>query len=429
MSYNIEALKRIRYYIEPNGLYAIDNQTNVASAFKDIKVSEATMEIIGEQLDNATMNQRIDRFSPKINSRRRCNLSLTTYLNGTGVSASLDVQATVNPIIELLYTTMGYGITSVGSTLVNTPGSRFYDIGSISASVEGCAIGMINPTTNRLECIRIVGTGSNASQLTSSVGFSFTPTTGSTVYGSATCYLKNDPDSSLQFYVEGDQDDDKWVLMGLQGGFSIKTELGQLPTVTFKLENGAYWTSGSATSGLTEADYTDALPIPFVDSLIYFNPMNKDFTTTNQMTPIDCFSFEITPNISYIDILSERGIGNILRKRRNRNVPVLSGKFVTYYDDKTYWQIKDNVGTSSANSYHGIRFVDIGFQVGGDPGNTVFISMPQCQITNVQRVDAGGIAGIEVSFDAHEVDYVTTDPVANINYYDLAKSAFSIHFV
>lgn len=428
MTYESSQLKRVRYYIEPESSYAIDNQANLATQFSDIKVTEFSYAINVEQLENATMMQRLDRFREKINSRRRSEATLTTYLNGTGVTASYNVTATSNPVGALLKATMGGEYLSKGSGLISAGTANY--ICNLSNSVRvGGAVGVVNPTTNRLVCTRVIATGSTTTAITTSVGFGFSPTSGSVVYGSSNYYLGNNPSTSVQLYVDdSNEEDDHWNLLGLQGGFSLDMPIGELPTITFDFK-GASWASGSNVAILQNATYSDATPPPFVDGMVYFNSINTNLSgSRSAMSPIDVQSFELTPNISYIEILSERGVNNILRMRRQRSIPIASGKFVTYYDDTTYWRIKENVGATTTNAIRGTRFADIGIQIGTLPGQTVFISMPQCQITNVQKVDAGGLNGVEVSFDVHEPEYAAYNPVFDTDV-DLNYSAFTIHLL
>ena len=425
MTYEIESLSRLRFAIEPTGSYAIIN--SVTASFTDIKILEATIELIGEQLTNETVQQRIDRQAFNINSRRRCNLSFTSYLNGTGVSASKGITAVASPVGSILKTVMGKETFGVGGGIVSLGGNRKYVTDFTTAA--GSAFGCVNPTNNRLECIRVLKT--STVQHTASVGFSFTPASASIAYAAANYAFNQDPSSSLQFFVEGSRNtNDRWNLMGLNGGFSLKTEIGQLPTITFDFKEGANWASSSQGSLLQTANYTDATPPPFVDGLVYLNSINTDLVSAGEaLSPIDVASFEITPNVSYTSVMSERGVNNILRKRRERSVPVATGKFISYYEDTNYFAVKDNITSTTTNSIGGTRLVDIGFQVGTIPGQTVFISMPACQLTNVNRVDAGGLAGVEVSFACFEPTHAVPANTLVVEEQDAAFSPLSIHFL
>lgn len=428
MSFEIEKIKRIRFYKEAPGSYAVDNQANVDTQFQDIKMSEASMELNAELLENEAMMQRLDRKLPKVLARRRSKFSFTTYLNGTNQPVSNSVTPTSSALPDLVSVVMGGNFKSNGTGLVSNPTAGFFKVDNASTFLPGTAIGVLNSTNNRLECVRVMSANTSSNHLTTSVGLSALASSGSVVYGGTTCYLTQDPSSSLQFYVEGQNFTDKYNLLGLQGGMKIKTELGALPQLSFDLE-GASWVTGSATNELVVADYVDATPPPLVDGIFYAAVSVTNNTMVRSNLPvIDVASIELTPTIAYVDVTTEMGVNNILRKRRNRTAPVMTGKFTTYVTDadliQALMEIRDNIFYGGTNKILNQQQMDIGLQIGTQPGNTVFISMPQCQLTNVQRIDVGGIAGYEVSFDVLESE--VADGSANM---DLAKSAFSIHFM
>lgn len=434
MSYEIDQLKRIRLYVEPNGSYAIDNQANLATAFQDIKATDAKATLNLEQLENATMMQRLDGKLPMVNARRRSELTLTSYLNGTGTAAGLSTAPITSSLSNLLSTIMGgvNYVTGTGVQTVSGPNGGMYKVDSAVSFKPGSAFGLLNTTTNRLECVRVQAMNQNNNTITASLGQTFTPVSGAVMYGGTTIYLTQDPNKSLQFYVEGVNNYDKWNLLGLQGSIGLKTEIGALPTIDFNLK-GASWISASATNATTalnEAVYSDATPPPFVDGLVYVGLVNSSSTTgRGAMVPVDCPAFEFTPAIDYIDVESERGVNNIVRKRRKRAAPIGSGKFTIYEtggnEALTYQQIRENLYSGATSLISGSQWLEIGFQVGTTAGNVVFLSMPQCQITDVQRTATGDFATVEVSFNCHE-SIMTVPSGSTSAMQDLARSAFTI---
>lgn len=440
MSYEIESLKRVRYSIEPAGSYAQNRTSNLANFF-DIKVSEATMEINTEMLENATMMQRLDKYMSKIVSRRRCNMSLTSYLNGKGTAVTGTGTITVgdNPNVDILTAVMG------GQSGINGAGATAYSSGKYTVDspvgAPGGVFGIADPN-GLIEAMRIDNYNSTTAFTASATFDGFNPASGSVVYGGATCYLTRDPNTSLQFLVEGADADNKFTLMGLQGGFGISIPIGELPTISYNFENGADWASGSLTAGsLEQAVYDDAVPPPFVDGLVWCVQRTSGSATVNQQIRMDVQSIELTPNISYLDVTSEKGVNNIVRKRRNRSVPALSGKMVVYFNDDAnnpigagefnWFNILNQ--TSTYTSEISSKAIALAIQVGKTAGNIVFIYLPKIQVTSVQRVDAGGLAGLEVSFDAMEDDlsapFVTGNAALDADFEDLARSAFTISFL
>ena len=412
MSYELNKLARVRYYIEPEGSYATNGSGSVT--YRDMIVLEdGTFELNKIMLDNNTVAQRVDDKLIQVVSgtQKRCNATFSSYLMGTGTSAGKGTLSITSSLGDFLKAIMGgeHRTTGSGVQTANTAGEFVVNGQANDLLYPGTIIGIQNTTTNFVETSQVAAYNTTTNALTCSHNFGFTPASGSTVYGASTYYLTQNPATSMQLYVQGAETDDTWVLCGLQGGFGLKTELGQLPTIDFKLENGATWFTGS-TDDLSVASYVNSVPPVFTDGFVSFFPLDGTYPEA-QSTLTALTSIEITPAIAYTDVMSPGGVGNILRKRRNRAVPVVTGKFTIAFEDKSYYTARDNA------TLYGLKV-----QIGNFPGNTVVISMPRVQITNVQRVGAGDIAGQEISFACYENSLVT----AASGQTDLARSAMVI---
>lgn len=431
MAYEIHKLRKIQYAIETNGQYAIE--ITDPTEFTDIKALEddATVELQVEMIDNKTMKQRIDGFNPKVNTRKRCNVSFTSYLNGTNEPIGIDVIPTSSaPNIEVLSVIMGGVLVNAGLGVVDNSTAGNIVLAQTNFIYPGSAIGLVNPTTGEMECARVfaisdsVGSGVTiTASLSHNLGF--TPASGSIMYGAGNVYLTQDPNRSLQFYVQGANSNDTWLAQGLNGGFSLKTELGQLPEISYKFEGGADWTAMPASGSFVPQNFTDATPPPFVDGYVSLGERQADPRNPTVTSQINVDTIEITPAIAYVDVTTQRGVGNILRKRRNRVVPVATAKIVTYFEDKSYFTARDN-GTE--------YFLEL--QIGNQPGNTILISLPRVRITNVQvAATSSGLMGQEITFDIFEDDtsanFFLADQGAEYNQatYDFVGSAMSIHFL
>lgn len=412
MSYELFALRRLRLAIEPSTAYATFI-TGSSANYNDIDVTEATLGVEVEMLENETVMQRVDDVLPKVNARRKCTLDFTTYLKSTGGTNSIGSSLTFNNAQSMLALRTVMGATSSVTTRGITAISGNNDGVTITGTngyLAGHVVGILNPTSSQLEATRVTNaTGQNVA-FEHKLGF--TPTSGSALYTGITAYLTQDPNESMQFYVVGAESDDTWYAQGLNGGMSLTAEIGQLPKLGFTLA-GANWSTGS-TDTIGIQPISNSNPIPLVDGFVTFYPRSSVSTFAAVQGLIDVQSIEITPAVEYLDIMTERGVNNILRKRRNRVVPVATGKFVTYYQDKTYFTARD------ASTIYGLQL-----QIGNTVGNTVVVSCPRVKITNTQIVDAGGLMGVEVSFDCLE-DSIST---VTSNNTDLARSAFTITYL
>ena len=117
MSYEINKLRRVRYYIEQAGSYA----TNVSGSqtYRDmIVLDDGTFEVQQPLLDNNTVGQRVDDYLPKVvSSQKRCNATFSSYLMGTGTSAGKGTLA--------ITSSLGDWLAVYSAPLAKTqPGSR-----------------------------------------------------------------------------------------------------------------------------------------------------------------------------------------------------------------------------------------------------------------------------------------------------------------
>lgn len=408
VQFAIEAVKRVRYHIETTGSYAVNQSGSVT--YKDIRSTSAEMTLTQEFLDNQTMQQLIDAAQPKIRSRRRCDFSLGSYL----VSHNTVVSGATNPVTsaqsDLIGTIMGGLYYTTGSEVLSASGDGDLVEGSVWDKYAGTAVGLVDPGTGRLEVARVKSSGSGGALLEHKLGF--TPAIGAPIYGGTTCYFTDDPSNSLQFYVQGQDNQDAWVLMGLQGNFGMSFANGELVTITYELAGGANWNSGSADQ-INEANFTTSDPLPVVDSRVIFYPVGGA-AAAGDYACIDAQAWEITPNINYLDITTPKGVNNILRKRRGRSVPVCNGTITTYFHDVQYFIDRDT------DTRYGLAI-----QVGSSPGSTIYISVPYVQITDVARVDAEEKAGIQITWEALD----NKDSTATNGNRELARSAFSVHLL
>ena len=411
VQFAIEAIKRVGYAIEASGSYAVNLSGSVI--YNDIRTTSAEMTLTQEFLDNQTMQQLLDAAQPKIRSRRRCDLTLGSYLTSHGVVVSGTTEPVTSSHSDLIGTIMGgISYTTGSEVLVSVDAGNFME-GSQFDKLAGRAVGLVDPGTGRLEVSRVKSSGSAALGLFLEHNLPFTPAVGAPIFGGTHLTFTDDPGDSLQFYNKGQDNDDTWVLMGLQGNFSMTFANGELATISYALVGGATWNSG-AVDDIGEANFTGGDPLAIVDSRVTFYPVGADATTPGDYLCIDASAWELTPNITYTDITTPKGVNNILRKRRNRSVPVLQGSVTAYYHNRQYFLDRDN----------DVRY-GVSLQIGSTPGETVYISIPHVQILAVDRVDADEKSGIQISFEA--LDNKLSSPTDGNR--ELARTAFSVHLL
>ena len=114
-------------------------------------------------------------------------------------------------------------------------------------------------------------------------------------------------------------------------------------------------------------------------------------------------------NWSIEPVTSPGGVNGIARYRHRRVAPFITGEFTTYFDtaanqDDSWFDERDNRTVKR-----------LGIQINNGPGATVYIALPEIQITNVQKADSEGLMGLTVSFkaleDSNGTDALTRSPI------------------
>jgi len=286
----------------------------------------------------------------------------------------------------------------------------------------GGAIGMNNGTG--LELHRSFYETTATHVVNTHMSFSFTPTLGDPTYGAQTYYLTALNAQSFEFYTQGENENDTWVPTGMQGNLGFNLAIGEPVTWTSEMV-GPMWTSGAA-DVLGIGAVTNPTPQVFkaeqgAEVRLYQAPTASGPDQGAAYSCISVNSLELTPNIVWIDVPSEKGVEGVLQKKRDDQPPVCTLSLTLYYEgaaSDAYWDQRD------AQTIYGVEV-----QIGNTPGNTTLISFPRCQITEVQRVGAGELAGVQLDL-ACLIDELADEDAALADG-SAAKlqaiSAFSIH--
>jgi hypothetical protein len=407
---------RLRVYVEPAGSanFAIDH-TGTLGDFTDIPMVEQSfgqLTLTQEVLDPGSLVQNQLDYRLEILGKKSWSLTFDIPIAATGTVAGDGVTAVEGPVGLLLKTLWGGVDLGTGTTVNGTWASA--SVGNVASSgglAEGGAI-LIADSNGELHA-REIETITGAA-VTVKDAFPFQPTDGSTVYAAATYYPVQDPDTSLQFIVEGLEGNDRWVLLGGQGTVTLSTPTdGQIQTMTVTV-SGPRWLEGDDAAGsgslegsdLGSATYANHAPISSETGRMRAHTVGNALSGVE--IPISAVSFE--PQLAYTPVPSPSGVEGVLRHRLTRqNGPALTGSFTKYLEDRTWFGHRD-ARTALSMAY----------QNGADTGGVVFITAPTVQVTDVQTVDAGGIQSEQVSFKAR-LDAETTSSG------DLADAPFRLH--
>lgn len=408
MSVELEALKRIAVYEEPNGSFAVDGSATPAN-FLDVPIMEGSASwSAGRQFQQKnTLQQYSYQFDSVVQGWKRPTLKFKMHLapNGTAANSSTaSLSSSVVAVQRILKAVMGgEGAGSQGSAVSGAPTSAAVfavTAGHGSRFTNKQAVGLVD-TNNVCEVRELVSKATDT--LTLYHRGSFTPANGSAVYNSASYYITDSPDTSLQFIVEGKEQDDRWVLQGMQcTSFAIDLPNDGFPTVEMEF-TGVYFAALSS-AAITGATYSNFDP-QWKAHKTFTAPYSAagDQTATSQCTQARMFD----PKIAFEPLFCPSATYGVERYYKKRTEPVQAKITLPYQD--TSWFTAADAGTEYYLSQ----------QYGSAAGKTVTVVIRRAIAIDVNRV-GDTFAQQEVTFQAGHVTNSSTD---------LSRTPIAIHFV
>lgn len=391
MSIEVDALKYLGLYEEPDGSYQVDHSGTPAD-FLPFPYKEGTLEAKGGRavFDPMTGKMRLDGHSKKVLGPKANTVNVATMLHSHGLDLDGDVAppttstwallrmmkaimggtaATTNPGAQ---TTVQAGSTSTSIVLTTGHGARFQRGMPIACeTVSGSSL---------LEVGEVLSVATDTVAL--KYALSAAPVTGTAVRGGVCTYPTERPLTSLQVLVEGREGSDGGSYRGLQGNFSLQLPVGGEGTIGFALA-GAGW--DRLASAVTIPSY--AIFNPFA-----LSPLKVVAPTLGSTTRVELEVSAITiePQFQYAPQKSGKATETIARMIRQAVRPLCRGNFVVPLEDDTWfnaWRDRENRAL----------FVQCGALAGG----VFFVSLPTIQITDVARTTLeNGVAGQQVTFEA-----------------------------
>ena len=415
MAINVSKFNVGRVRIEEESSFASDLSGSIGS-FKDLPVIEGTgqLTVSQETIPPGQLQQHIDGYPEMLLGIKSASLSFDVNLYATGTAADDSTTSIQTALGEILKQIMGGETLAQGDTINDAgPAVGDFDVSNVARWNEGGAIGLTNQAVLEVTEVESI----SASNLVFKREFSFTPSNGATCYNSAGYHLAENPTGSIQAAVEGINTDDRFLLLGGQlDSWTFTFEPGQLPRCSITLKFAAWIHAEDASTpfnsaALADASYTHA-PVLLTNS----DMLVGTITTASRPTALCASSFTFAPNMSYVPVNCPGATNSsdiIKQWQRVRSAPVISGQFTIPFEDETWRAHKE----SRTDMYFWL-------QVGNAIGNTVCLSAPTIQITDVQVVDVGGVSMQNVSW-VGRLDAETSESTAT----ELGQSAFRIHFL
>lgn len=408
MSIENRTVARLRLREEPAGSYELDMTSAGTSftSFVDVPFISGSLQVspMVKMLPTDHVQQFIDGYSEEIPGPKSWKLSFKMHLAPTGVAANASTTSVESVLATLQKICMGgislsagtdmaSGVSTAGCTVTTGHGSRV---------PVGTAVGIgVQTTPQSFEVAEVKSQSTDA--ITWKRVTATTPVTGA-VYRSSTIYLKEDPDTSMQFALDFVETDERLILMGGQGSFTVEIGNGELPTATFSIE-GTDWLQ-YAGSAISVATFTNLAPVAVYGSEFQVCAVGS---TSRGVLPISALA--INPNLAYENV-PYPGRQNVYRKRRVRSAPSVSGSFTVPYEAATWL-------TARANKSDHAIFA----QIGSAAGNAMLISVPTIQILDVQPVEVGKLSYQQVSWKARH------DAEIGGGATEITRSALRFHYV
>ncbi len=417
----VSLVQRLRVYTEPAGSFATDH-TGTLGDFLDVPMVEGSAQLT---LTQETQNpqqalQDIRDYQEEVLGKKAWSLTFDVPFAPSGVAVTSGVTATGGYLGRILKAIMRGERLGGGATLATWASSATGDVATGSKFQAGGLIQWAD-TAGTVHAREIESVTSNT--ITLKIGLPGAPATGDTAGGGATYYWTQDPDTSLQFIVEGYELQDRWLCMGGQGTFTMTLPLdGTIPTVQFQI-TGTSWLEGDEASGasnihgttLGNATYSNFEPITGHVGRLLVQTVG---TATYSGATVDVSDITVATGLEKTPVTSPSGDQGVLRFRMTRaggTAPV-EGSFSTYFTGYGNWDARDTKADKVLQYQNGTSF-----------GKVTVIGLPTVQFTDVQRVDSDNIAGETVSYKGRLDEDVGSTITADATNYDLSVSPHRIH--
>jgi hypothetical protein len=415
MTCELAVLQRLRVWEEPttSTYYGVSHLIGTPGDGLDVAAVEGSIKPGDDQetFDPKLATVYVDGHDEKVLGRKMASLGVSTPFHSHGVSLNgVNTVPTSSTWAQLLMlkAIMG-GVSSAtngGARIVvagasTTTASIEVTAGRGADFVAGQAVGVrVGSSASAIEVREIASIAGDV--LTVSELFSAVPVTGAVVQGGVTVYLAEDPNTSLQFLLEGTETNDVREFCGMQGGFKLTLPINEVPQIAYDLK-GALWTRSSGSIAAGTLAFLGMFAATFAE-------LRVPTVGSTTRTAVDHSAFAAEVGIVYAPQKSGTGVNGIKRMRRQKTRPTVKGSFTTIFEDSTW---EDHVTNKTDKR--------IDLQLGNVPGYTIMISQRTAQILPVKdAVHDTGIGGQMVPYESRIPSAASTA---------LTRSVLALHFL
>lgn len=422
MTIESSALRRLRVQVESAGSYAVDD-TATPSNSDDVAFIEGTFQATRDEVKLQPMLSQVFKdeidvsyWGPKTNT-----IGFSTYAYSHGLDLDGDVTPTAAgsfPYGDMIQAVMGGRSATTNESAQTTvqaspsPTTTAFDVTAAHGANRfppGNAIGI--SVGGVYQCREVLSESSDS--LVVKEAFSAAPSASAACRGSITYYLTEDPDTSLQFLVEGREASDGFGHLGCQlTSLGFQFEFGQLIQLAWQFA-GAGWVGPQSATIAAQDLSSYSAPIPAEPLTLHVGTFTAGSASSlSDVCPYS--SIEITPNISFAPVTCGSATDTISRMYRQRNGEgVCTASFTLPFEDSTWYDYK----TNRTDLY-------LTLQCGATVGATMLLTLPTVQVIDVQEAEATtGIRGQQVTVVARHDEHISSPSS------ELQRSAMRIHLL
>lgn len=423
----VHIVQRMRVAVEAAGAATFAKDlTGTLGVFTDVPVMEGTgvWEPLQDTHNALAQLQTLHDYQEEILGKKHWTLSFSLAFAPTGTAVGNGVTAVEGPVGILLKTILGGVFLGTGSIAATggwaTAGGGDVASGDGTGFRSGGVAGHVSSGQLHLRPLESV----TGDALALKVRFPSAPASGDVIYSGATYFFGRDPKTSLQFIVEGDQGEDRWVLMGGQGKVTPTLNLdGEVQALAFEI-TGVDWLRAEDCAGssnlfetdLAQATYSNYEPLTGHEGECLVKTAGE-LALTNAVAHISSITFE--SGMAFVPIPSPSGVNGVLRHRVTRaaGTPPVSGSFANFYG-----------GNSRQKDKEAKRTLLLFYRNGTVAGEAVAMEAPSIQVTHVKREDHDNVAGEVAEWKGRadtEAVIPSGSPTAGV--VDMANSPWRFH--
>lgn len=379
---------------------------------------EASFEFEEEAIDNEELRQKEFDYRKPIKGNRSWSGNLTLYATSHGSPSSGSSQSISGDFLsDAFKSALGGQQARSGSNFSSVTDGGNFDLDS-TVIEPGMFIWAAHPTSGTYEGRPVLNKSGNTYTLAQD--FSFSPSSGSVVYGSETHYLKGPSDNQdyMNFYWQKQAPWRTHAFAGGKANLTFTFEHGTPVRVALEYEGTSHNTGSSdAMIANTVSTQTPILWSNKGGVEVLFTDAPTSTSDNQAWVCRNVHTLTIPLNLSYADVTSQKGIEGVVRKILNDEGSISEFTVGFYDEDASHYQgLWDDFNNQTE------KMLTVNF--GTTPGNLVGLSVRRAVIMSISDGPNDPASGYTVTCNALKEDVASTDTSGVDD--DLVESPFVV---